>query len=65
MSIPPRHVPFGEWIDSRYQELASLSLKAGVSLEQAADGARLVAHINLSLMPPSAQVIQFPGRRDA
>lgn len=66
MNLFPKHVPPGDWLQHCYDELARLSLNAGISLSEVREGAALASQIKDTIAgQPSAEVIPFPVRRNA
>ncbi len=66
MNLFPKHVPPGDWLQNCYDELARLSLNAGISLSEAREGVEFANRIKDRIAGPnSAEVIPFPVRRNA
>ena len=65
--IGPRHIPYGDWLQQRYDEIARLSLNAGITLAQTREAAVIHARLQRAVGDASmADVIPFPGvMRDA
>ncbi len=64
--IGPRHIPYGDWIQHCYDDLARRSLESGVTLEEAREGVEFANRIKDRIAGPnSAEVIPFPVRRNA
>lgn len=49
-----------EWLDGCWKEIANLSVNAGISVQDARDGAVLRDKLVAAIYPPSAEVIDFP-----
>ena len=65
--IGPRHIPYGDWLQQCYDELARRSLNAGITLAQTREAAVIHARLHRSIGDAGmADVIPFPGvMRDA
>lgn len=61
--IGPCHIPYGDWLQQCYDELARRSLNAGITLAQTREAAVIHARLHRAIGDASmADVIPFPGR---
>lgn len=64
--IGSRHIPYGDWLQQCYDELARRSLNAGITLAEACEGVAFANRVKSAIENPnSAEVIPFPVRRNA